>query len=169
MIDPCEGFENDDSSDEEELERTAYHEAGHCVMAVVCGARASLASIAPDSDSLFGQVEIHWHSRPSLIHELSVILSGPVAEMIYRSEPLHPGFVPEWSQDWKQAWAIARPKMKSDMHCLEWMEQLIARLHSNLSQDRCWSAIAAVRDLLLAHEEIDHEQIEYEVNAWLNP
>ena len=31
-------------------------------------------------------------------------LAGPVAEMIYRGEPLHPALVAEWRHDWGQAW-----------------------------------------------------------------
>lgn len=157
----------DDPSDEEELARTAYHEAGHCVMAVVCGATASRASIAPEESQLFGQVEIEWPRRSRLSDQLAVILAGPVAEMIYRSEPLHPGLVPEWSQDWKQAWALARPSCKSDLLCLRMLEQLVSQLYRTLEQDRYWSAIAAVQDLLMAHDEIEHDQVEYEVNAWL--
>jgi len=47
------------------------------------------------------------------------------------------------------------------------LEQIVAKLYHTFSQDRYWAAIAAVQDLLLAHEEIDHDQIEYEVKAWL--
>jgi hypothetical protein len=133
----------------------------------MCGAQASRASINPEQEGLFGQVEIYWPRRPSLVNELSVILAGPVAEMIYRSEPLHPGLVPEWSEDWKQAWATARRQSKTDLICLRSLEQTVASLYRTLSEDRFWSAIAAVQDLLMAHEEIEHEQIEYEVNVWL--
>jgi hypothetical protein len=87
--------------------------------------------------------------------------------MIYRSEPLHPGLVEQWGQDWKQAWEIARPRCPTDRRCLQMLEQLVVQLHKSLSQDRYWSAIAAVQDLLMAHEEISHDEIEYEVNAWL--
>ena len=153
--------------DEEEQFRTAYHEAGHCVMAIICGAKASIASIAPEEDHLHGHVEICWSAGSSIADQLAVVLAGPVAEMIYRSEPLHPGFVPEWSEDWKQAWTLARSSSGSDVRCLAMLEQIVARLYHTLSQDRYWAAVAAVQDLLLAHEEIDHDQIEYEVKAWL--
>jgi hypothetical protein len=153
--------------DEEEQLRTAYHEAGHCVMAIICGAKASIASIAPDEEHLHGHVEICWSADSSIADQLAVVLAGPVAEMIYRSEPLHPGFVPEWSEDWKQAWTLARSSSGSDVRCLAMLEQIVARLYHTLSQDRYWAAVAAVQDLLLAHEEIDHDQIEYEVKAWL--
>jgi hypothetical protein len=136
-------------------------------MAVLCGARTSRASIAPEESHLHGQVDIEWPSRRSLSDELAVILSGPIAEMIYRSEPMHPGLVAEWSQDWMQAWSLARPHAATDTRCLEMLEQIVARLHRTLSQDQYWAAISAVQDLLLAHEEIGHEVIVYEVNAWL--
>jgi hypothetical protein len=157
----------DSLDDEEELARTAYHEAGHCVMAVLGGAMVSRASIAPDETRLHGQVEIHWPRNAKTEDQLATILAGPVAEMIYRGEPLHPGFVAEWSQDWMQAWQLARPKFSNDPRCLEVLERSVANLYRMLAQDRYWSAIAAVQDLLFAHEEIEHDQIAYEVNAWL--
>ena len=159
---------SEECSDDEEMVRTAYHEAGHCVIAVLCGAYANHASIAPEEDHFYGKVDIQWPGRRPLENELSVILAGPVAEMIFRSEPLHPGFVPEWSLDWNQAWMLARPRHTSDAKCLEVLEQLIAKLHRRISNERVWSAIAAVQDLLMAHEDIDHEQIEYEVRAWVD-
>lgn len=161
-----------DDEEEEQL-RTAYHEAGHCVMAIICGAKASIASIAPDEEHLHGHVEIRWSAGSSIADQLAVVLAGPVAEMIYRSEPLHPGLVPEWSEDWKQAWTLARSSSGassnsgSDVRCLAMLEQIVATLYHTLSQVRYWAAVAAVQDLLLAHEEIDHDQIEYEVKAWL--
>ncbi|MEQ1827412.1 MAG: hypothetical protein ABL921_15750 [Pirellula sp.] len=153
--------------DDEEQLRTAYHEAGHCVMATLCGAKTSRASIACEEPKYYGQVEIHWPSGSSLADKLNVALAGPVAEMIYRSEPLHPGLVDEWSEDWKQAWVLARPQMGDDRRCLRMLEQLVAQLYKTLSQDSYWAAIAAVQDLLLAHEEIDNDQIEYEVRVWV--
>jgi hypothetical protein len=153
--------------DDDELARTAYHEAGHCVIAVLCGATATRACIDPEEDNYFGQVDIEWPKGSNRADQIMTILAGPVAEMIYRSEPLHPGFVQEWAQDWKQAWAIARPKTQDDRSCLAMLEKLTAELYRTLTTDRYWSAIAAVQDLLLAHDEIEHEQIEYEVNAWL--
>ena len=163
-----ERFGVNNCSDDDEMARTAYHEAGHCVMAVLCGAHASHASVCPEEDGFFGKVDIQWPGPRPLVNELSVILAGPVAEMIYRGEPLHPGFVPEWTLDWQQAWTLARPRQSSDVKCLEVLEQLVARLHRDMSDERFWAAVAAVQDLLMAYEDIGHEQIEYEVRVWLN-
>ena len=154
--------------DEEQVERTTYHEAGHCVMAILCGAKVERATIDPEEDGFHGLVDIHWPAGASARDVLLVTLAGPVAEMVYTQEPYHPGLVPEWAHDWKQAWRIARPKSPSDIECLRLLEKKVARLHKLFTLDSWWAAIAAVSDLLATHEEIEHDEIEYEVNHWIN-
>ena len=151
----------------EDLERTNYHEAGHCVMAIVCGATVERATIAPEEDGYHGLVDIHWASDARRIDLLSVALAGPVAEMIYRGEPYHPGGVPEWAHDWGQAWKLCRPRMRNDADCMKYLENLTSKLYRQFSDQRWWGAISAVRDLLDAHEELEHEDIEYEVLHWI--
>ncbi len=153
---------------DDELDKTTYHEAGHCVMAVLCGALVKRATIAPEVDGFHGMVEIHWAKRASAADQLSVALAGPVAEMIYTGEPYHPGLIPEWAHDWKQAWRICRPKTPSDRECLKLLEQSVAKLYQQFSRDPLWAATAAVSDLLAAHDEIEHEDIAYEVHHWVN-
>ncbi|XZE21234.1 hypothetical protein SH449x_001133 [Pirellulaceae bacterium SH449] len=148
--------------------RTIYHEAGHCVMAVVSGARVDRATVAPEEDGFHGIVEIQWYSKSKRTDHIAVALAGPVAEMIYLGEPYHPGFVPEWAHDWKQAWTIARTSTRSDRDCLQLLEQIVAKLYRVFRQDRWWAAVAAVSDLLDAHEEIDHDEIAYEVENWIH-
>jgi hypothetical protein len=152
---------------DDELDKTTYHEAGHCVMAVVCGAQVDRASIAPEEDGFHGIVDIHWPQGASAAQKLSVALAGPVAEMIYCGEAYHPGLVPEWAHDWKQAWGIWRPTTSSDHVCLKQIEQSVARLYQTFSSDSWWAATAAVSDLLSAHDEIVHEDIAYEVSQWI--
>lgn len=153
--------------EEDQLERTTYHEAGHCVMAVLCGAMVERATIDPEEDGFHGLVDIHWPTKPEYLDLLAVALSGPVAEMIYTNEPYHPGLVPEWAHDWKQAWQICRPRSRNDMECLRLLEKTVAQLHKRLSLDHWWAAIAAVSDLLATHDEIEHEEIAYEVRNWI--
>jgi hypothetical protein len=99
--------------------------------------------------------------------QLSVAMAGPVAEMIFSGEPYHPGFVPEWAHDWKQAWKICRPRTRNDRECLQLLEQSVAKLYKTFSTDHWWAAIAAVSDLLAAHDEIEHDDIAYEVHHWI--
>jgi hypothetical protein len=152
---------------DDELEKTTYHEAGHCVMAVLCGAEVGRATIAPEEDGFHGIVEIYWPSGSSMADQLSVAMAGPVAEMIFSGEPYHPGFVPEWAHDWKQAWKICRPRTRNDQECLQLLEQSVAKLYKTFSTDHWWAAIAAVSDLLAAHDEIEHDDIAYEVHHWI--
>ena len=97
------------------MEATAYHEAGHVFMALYLGARVRSVTIEPDRDDgpdRFGDTQVEWdHSQFTTreLHEKSVLvaLAGPVAEMIHRGEPYHPGFVAEWAADWREAWEAA--------------------------------------------------------------
>jgi len=153
--------------DDENIDRTVYHEAGHCVMAVLCGAMVERATVAPEEDGFHGLVEIQWPRRVDVLDQLAVALAGPVAEMVYTNEPYHPGLVPEWAHDWKQAWQLARPRSRSDQECLRMLERTVADLHNSFSSENWWAAIAAVSDLLATHEDIEHAEIEYEVRNWI--
>lgn len=152
---------------DEELEKTIFHEAGHCVMAVVCGAEVQRATIAPEEDGFHGLVEIRWSGASRVRDQILVALAGPVAEMIYSGEPYHPGLVPEWSHDWKQAWRLGRAQSRTDRECLLSLEQVVARLFRQFSAENWWAATGAVSDLLSAHDEIEHDEIAYEVEHWV--
>ncbi len=152
---------------DDELEKTTYHEAGHCVMAVLCGATVERATVAPEEDGFHGLVDIYWPQKAKVKDRISVALAGPVVEMIYTGEPYHPGIVPEWAHDWKQAWSLCRIRSKSDRDCLRILEQLVAQLYRSFSSDSWWAATAAVSDLLSAHDEIEHEEIAIEVEQWI--
>ncbi len=152
---------------DDDLEKTTYHEAGHCVMAVLRGAKVERATIAPEEDGFHGFVEIHWPKQSAVADLLAVALAGPVAEMIYSGDPYHPGLIPEWAHDWKQAWGIGRRSTRSDRDCLKLLEQIVAKLYHTMSSEPWWAAIAAVSDLLAAHDEIEHDEIAYEVHHWL--
>jgi hypothetical protein len=152
---------------EDDLELTTYHEAGHSVMAVLCGALVERATIAPEVDGFHGMVEIAWPRRASIADQLAVTLAGPVAEMIYSGEPFHPGLVPEWAHDWKLAWRLCRPNTPNNHACLKLLERSVAKIYQQFSTDSWWAATAAVSDLLAAHDEIEHEDIAYEVHYWV--
>ncbi len=95
-------------------------------------------------------------------------MAGPVAEMLYTGEPYHPGLVPEWAHDWRQAWRLCRPRTRNDRDCVTLLERTVAEMHRTFSQDSWWAAIAAVSDQLTAHDEIEHEEIAYEVRQWIS-
>ena len=160
---------------DDDLETTAYHEAGHAFVAAHAGGRVLSVTIAPDWDDgpeRFGDTQVAWsRSRfgPKVLAEklALVALAGPVAEMIYRGEPLHPALVAEWSQDWRQAWDEAAIVVADEPRRTRWLEQRVTGLHGLLSDDLHWEAIAGVADHLLAHETLEEDAFAELIATWL--
>jgi len=150
------------------MEITAYHEAGHVFMAIYLGARVRSVTIEPDRDDgpdRFGDAQVEWdlaHFTPREVCEKSVLvaLAGPVAEMIHRGEPYHPGFVAEWAADWREAWEAAAGVVPDQRQRLAYLEQATSQLYRLLNRDNNWAALAAVTDELLAHEMLEGEAVE---------
>lgn len=156
-------------------ETTAYHEAGHVVMAVLAGARVRSVTITPDRDdgpNRFGDTEVAWDlslysKREFLEHAIRVALAGPVAEMIYHRKPYHPGLVSEWSADWQEAWRSAEELIADETQRLRYLERVTVHVYQQLDRDDRWAALAAVVDNLLAHERLESEELEEILAAWL--
>lgn len=153
---------------------TAYHEAGHAFAAVRLGASVRLVTIAPDDDDgprRYGDTQIEWEQAAGETHELHqkailVSLAGPVAEMIYSGEPLHPGFVPEWSSDWKLAWEAAAALHINERARLAFLEQATAEMVRLFKQDDNWAGLARIVDELLAHETLEGDLVHDIVSRW---
>lgn len=160
---------------DDELTLTAYHEAGHAVVAAHAGGRVLSVTIAPDWDdgpARTGDLQVAWSKgrfpAKVLAEKLTLVaLAGPVAEMIYRGEPLHPALVAEWSQDWQQAWTEAAKVVADERRRTLWLEQRVTGLHGLLSDQIAWEAIAGVADHLLAHETLEEDFFEELVSVWL--
>ncbi len=154
----------------------AYHESGHAIMAIQMGAQVRSITIQPDWDDgpeRYADAQIAWpidHFSERELHEKMVLvaLAGPVAEMLYRGEPLHPGFVAEWAADWKLAWDAAKLLVASDQKRLTYLEQVASQLYRLFDREDQWAALAALADNLLAHETLEGEEVEAIVGQWLN-
>ena len=156
------------------METTVYHEAGHVVTAIVLGARVTQATIEPEWDDgpeRYGEIRVLWPhgkwSERSFQEKLVLTaLAGPVAEVIYTGEPLHPGFVAEWADDWQQAFEAAAMLVPDERRRIAWLEERVRYLHNWLDKD-LWPALAALADELSAHETLDEEQILVALEPWL--
>ncbi|MFK7770131.1 MAG: M50 family metallopeptidase [Mariniblastus sp.] len=154
---------------------TAYHESGHALVAILVGARVKALTISPDYDdgpNRFGEAQVEWpagtYSKKEFAkNNIFVCLAGPVAEMIFRSEPFHPATVPEWSSDWNEAWEIAESLVPDKSKRMAFLEQTTRDLHEILSREQHWAALAALVDNLQAHEWLEWEEIEDIVSAWI--
>lgn len=156
-------------------DESAYHEAGHALMAFVAGAEIQTVTIEPNRDdgpARYADIRMRWPTERFSDRELRtkvvlVALAGPVAESIYQGEPLHPGFVPEWSSDWQVAWDAASDLLPDPKDRLAFLEQSCRELHRLLGRDDHWAALAAVVDALLAHETLEGEQVSEILEHWL--
>ncbi len=156
-------------------EVSAYHEAGHAWIAISVGARVRSVTIEPDWDDgpeRYGDTQVEWPLDQFTAQEFQeksvwVALAGPVAEMIHTGEPYHPGFVPQWSADWKLAWETAASRFPAERQRLAYLERQTAELYRVLNRDEHWAALAVIVDNLLAHETLEGEQLEDILHPWL--
>jgi len=148
----------------------AYHEAGHCVVAVLLGGMVEWATIDPDRDDgprRWGDVRVQWDGGPPWRAQAMIYLAGPAAELVYREESIHPAFVPEFTNDWTAAWEAISASRKSDQDRLRLLEGVFSKLYQSFQRQDQWNAVAELADLLLAHETIEYEEIHETVNRWI--
>lgn len=161
---------------DDDQELLAYHEAGHVYTAVWLGGLVRYVSIAPDrhdGPQREGEAQIAWRKSrmtpKEFVHkQVLVALGGPASEMIYRGEPLHPGFVAEWAADWRDAWSIAKELFPDERKRVVFLEEAARGLYQTLRDDQHWQAIAALADSLLAHEILDAEAVEEALAPWMS-
>lgn len=158
-----------------EIEVVAYHEAGHALIAVLSGGRVQSVTIEPDDDdgpARTGDTQVRWSRRLSerefALKAAKVALAGPVAEMLYSGEPLHPGLVPEWAHDWQAAWSAMAVVEPGERPRLQLLERCIGELYRLLDSEPHWSALADVADHLLAHETLEGDDIREIISPWLS-
>lgn len=156
-------------------ELTCYHEAGHAVMAALVGAsieQITLETECEDGARSYGQVTLRWQTRSTsprreAERKVAVALAGPVAEMIYTGEPVHPLLVAEWKQDWQTAWSEAQGLLPDPKSCMQFIEKSISEIYRHFRNDDVWQAIAALADELNAHETLDRETIHDILATWI--
>jgi ATP-dependent Zn protease len=156
-------------------ELTAYHEAGHALMARLLGGRVRQVTIEPDHDDgpeREGDTQVLWRrgaisEREFAKRSVQVCLAGPVAEMIYSGDPYHPLFVVEWAADWGEAWEAAAALHPDERRRMAYLEQVSIDLYERLRSDRLWPALASLADHLLAHETLEGEQVDEIIDEWL--
>lgn len=155
---------------------TAYHESGHAYMGFALGGDVESVQLGGEADDYlperFGECRMNWGPVDAdqdwhLRREILTILAGPVAEMIYRQEPLHPAHYGPWQHDWAEAFERARAFWPDRERCTGELEKIIRKLYAIVAADNVWPAIAALADELSAHETLDSDQIEQTLAFWM--
>lgn len=155
---------------------TAYHEAGHVVVGYLLGAQIDevrLGSMIEDClPNRFGDCMINWGRTSDRCswqrqREIMTILAGPVAEMIYLGERLHPAHHGPWKSDWQQAIERSDGYFSDPQTQTRFLETILVTLHEKMSREPFWAAVAAISDELLAHESLEHDKIAETVSYWM--
>lgn len=158
---------------------TAYHEAGHAVIAYALGGTVHCLQLGGEADDWlperFGECRIHWlrvSSRQPPTQwqrqrEVLTILAGPVAEMIYSGQPYHPACFGPAKGDWQLAWELVEPIVSSAPKRTRYLEEITLELYWRMQSDDLWAAIGAVADELLAHEFLERDQLSETLGFWM--
>lgn len=163
--------------DQDDETLTAYHEAGHAVVAYVLGASVDSIQLWGEADDYlperFGDCRVNWGRVDPNVdwqrqREIMTYLGGPAAEMIYRGEPLHPALYGPWQQDWSAAMTTCEAIVRDPRARTRLLEKIIVTLHEHLQRDPYWPAIGALADELAAHEMLEAEDVAEVLDFWLN-
>ena len=161
--------------DDDQLELTAYHEAGHVVMGVMLGAEIRSASIVADFDSeeapRYGACELAWSmrgvaDRQHAEREIRTALAGPVAEQIYVGET-EIRIQRESSVDWIYAASFADKIHADKSKRTSFLFDIAEGIRDLYRRDEVWAAVASTADELLAHDELDGETLTESVQFWI--
>lgn len=143
---------------------TAYHEAGHAIMAVSYGGRIIHVSIdPPDDDGLkrFGESIVQWPraaAKDIEIAELKVSLAGPIAELTYDGARESIANCGEFAADWQQA-VLSASRLKPERSRGNFLKEMERQVWDFFEDENVWAATCAVADQLLAHETIEHDEV----------
>lgn len=171
---------------EQQLQATAYHEAGHAVMALLLKKRFSMATIEPGEDFL-GMVAYSglqaWESRTELLEygsfddlgardrsflerDIMVSLAGPVAEAIYLGAAdvaVHLG----GRGDYQKILDLVTRFMAPDeaQPYVKWLEE---RAKTRLENPISWRGVTAVAECLLEEKTLTRNRVKSAVAADLD-
>jgi len=153
---------------------TAYHEAGHAVMAHLCGQIVTTVEIVGDEEhtgsvsSLRFLEEPRWgadEQMPSAAIEARILclIAGVAAENILTGDQ-------SWREpedDLDEAVRLALRVVGSCDRVLPLLEE--ARDHAVDLLDRHWEGVEALAAMLLIHRRLSRDQMRHVTSAYLEP
>ena len=152
-------------------EITAWHEAGHAVVAVMLGGVIDEVSVElPDTEAA-GATGVFWASasdaRSQCINDIHVALAGPIAEMIFIGDYDYLRIKQEHAVDWEVVAASVQRMGMSPVAAQKFLSSVATELYERLRQDEVWSAVADVAERLELDGTIDGNTVNDLAGFWL--
>jgi hypothetical protein len=149
---------NDEDAYTFALKATAYHEAGHAVMALFLGRPIQKVSIAPGKSAIGVQHLGMCHIRKGpgkggkdwVEDEVLILLAGMVAESQITGQYCAAGA----AQDLRYVRRFLESRGESDRQVERWERRLLNKAENYLSDRTLWSAVETIAVELLKTETI---------------
>ena len=163
---------------------TAYHEAGHAVVAWALGATIDQVSLwaasayddVDDGPRRFGDCRVRWPGGgqafagdPMLARELLVLVAGPVAEKLYRDDEIDIASVASWQADAAGATQKAELLLagkKSGGQPRKLIAAAIDRVRGFLNRPDAWAAVAALADQIELGDPVEADAADELIGFW---
>jgi ATP-dependent Zn protease len=143
----------DRRADGTQEQATAYHEAGHAVVALALGRPVAGVSIRPDREALglcqFGKA-VFRPSEDWVEREILIALAGLAAEARHTGEYA-------WDaagRDWRYAASLAADRAGNDRKAQRLLRRHLAKVENVLGRDENWRAVERMAAELLRLGEI---------------
>ena len=152
-------------------EITAWHEAGHAVVAVMLGGMVDTVSVEiPDADSA-GVTSVFWgkdsDARSQCINDIHVALAGPIAEMIFVGDYDYLRIKQEHAVDWDVVAAAVERLGIDAVAAQKLLTSIATGLYKSLREDTVWSAVADVAERLELDGTVDGDTVDELAGFWL--
>ena len=152
-------------------EITAWHEAGHAVVAVMLGGVVDTVTIEVPDAAAAGVTGVFWgnaaDARAQSINDIHVSLAGPIAEMIFVGDYDYLRIKQEHAVDWEVV-AAAIKRLGLDVAAAQkLLTSTASSLYERLREDVVWSAVADVAERLELDGTIDGDTVNDLAGFWL--
>lgn len=143
---------------------TAFHEAGHAVMAEICGQHITMVEIEGDSEHSGSVESLRFQPDPNEILDeaaaedairarIKCVLAGPVAESMVSGR----ADWPDSSEDLDNAVRLAMPLVENCEKVLPLLEQLRDEIIVDL--DLQWAGVERLAEELLGKKALDGAEV----------
>ena len=155
-------------------EITAWHEAGHSVVAVMLGGVVDTVSVEVPDGEAAGVTGVFWgnasdasDARSQAFNDIHVALAGPIAEMIFVGDYDYLRIKQEHAVDWEiVATAVERLGLDA-IAAKKLLASIATGLYQRLREDAVWSAVADVAERLELDGTIDGDTVNDLAGFWL--